>query len=87
MQNPTTATMGPARRDDIVAVCRAHDIWIIEDDVYTLDANGGLPPLAMLAHERTFHANSLSKTLIPPCELVVLLLHPLDFSLIPRING
>ncbi|WIE49837.1 PLP-dependent aminotransferase family protein [Pseudomonas sp. GM17] len=65
MQNPTTATMGLVRRQDIVAVCRRHDIMIIEDDVYTLFANPELPPLAMLAPERTFYANSMSKTLNP----------------------
>jgi len=65
MQNPTTATMGRARREAIVSVCRAHDIAIIEDDVYTLAADANLPPLAMLAPERTFYANSLSKTLNP----------------------
>lgn len=65
MQNPTTATMGRARREAIVSVCRAHDIFIIEDDVYTLAAEANLPPLAMLAPERTFYANSLSKTLNP----------------------
>lgn len=65
MQNPTTATMGRARREAIVTVCRAHDIAIIEDDVYTLVADAALPPLAMLAPERTFYANGLSKTLNP----------------------
>ncbi|HGH4624778.1 TPA: PLP-dependent aminotransferase family protein [Enterobacter hormaechei] len=65
MQNPTTATMSRARREAIVSVCRAHDTAIIEDDVYTLTADTRLPPLAMLAPERTFYANSLSKTLNP----------------------
>lgn len=65
MQNPTTATMSLARREAIVALCRAHDVWIIEDDVYSQSAVPGLPPLAMLAPERTFYANSLSKTLNP----------------------
>ncbi|WP_274381692.1 aminotransferase-like domain-containing protein [Massilia cavernae] len=65
MQNPTTATMGRARREAIVAVCRDHDIAIIEDDVYTLAADRKLPQLAMLAPERTFYANSMSKTLNP----------------------
>jgi DNA-binding transcriptional MocR family regulator len=65
MQNPTTATMGRARREAIVSVCRAHDITIIEDDVYTPVADSKLPPLTMLAPERTFYANGLSKTLNP----------------------
>lgn len=65
MQNPTTATMGRTRREEIVSICRAHDIAIIEDDVYTLTADANLPQLAMLAPERTFYANSMSKTLNP----------------------
>lgn len=65
MQNPTTATMSRTRREEIVALCRAHDIAIIEDDVYSLSADAQLVPLAMLAPERTFYANSLSKTLNP----------------------
>ena len=65
MQNPTTTTMGLMRRKAIVAVCRDHDIAIIEDDVYTLRADARLPALAMLAPERTLYINSLSKTLNP----------------------
>ncbi|ATI11034.1 MULTISPECIES: PLP-dependent aminotransferase family protein [Acetobacter] len=65
MQNPTTATMSRERREAIVSICRRHNVMIIEDDVYTLTANPELPPLAMLAPELTFYANSLSKTLNP----------------------
>ncbi len=65
MQNPTTSTMSRARRVAIAAICRARDVTIIEDDVYTLRADAMLPPLATLAPERTLYANSLSKTLNP----------------------
>lgn len=64
MQNPTTATMGERRRHDIADVCRKHDALIIEDDVYSLGSSG-FPPIAMLAPERTFYVNSLSKTVSP----------------------
>ncbi|MES0069684.1 PLP-dependent aminotransferase family protein [Mesorhizobium sp. M0074] len=64
MHNPTTATMGIGRRRDIVEVCRKWDALIIEDDVYSLGSTDH-PPLAMLAPERTFYANSLSKTVSP----------------------
>lgn len=69
MQNPTTTTMGRARREEIVAVCRAREVTIIEDDVYTLTNDDRLPPLAMLAPERTLYVNSLSKTLNPTLRL------------------
>lgn len=65
MHNPTTATMSLARREAVVAVCRAHDIAIIEDDVYNLGIDAEQIPLAMLAPERTFYANSMSKSLNP----------------------
>jgi len=65
MQNPTTATMSPTRRKAVVDVCRKHDIAIIEDDVYNLGSDPEVLPLAMLAPERTYYANSMSKTLNP----------------------
>jgi len=65
MQNPTTSTMTKGRRQEIVRICRAHDAWIIEDDVYTLRADPELPALASLAPERTIYVNSLSKTVTP----------------------
>lgn len=80
MQNPTTATMSLKRRKDIVVVCRSHDIMIIEDDVYTLSANPELPPLAMLAPERTFYANSMSKTLNPTLRIGGLVAPPAMYA-------
>ena len=65
MQNPTTATMGTARRQEIAEICRRHGIVIVEDDVYSLVPLPGRPPIATLAPERTFYVNSLSKTVSP----------------------
>ncbi|MFT4133448.1 PLP-dependent aminotransferase family protein [Labrys sp. (in: a-proteobacteria)] len=65
LHNPTTATMGAERRQDVVRLCRAHDVIIIEDDVYGIFAPAGVRPLACLAPERTFHVTSLSKALSP----------------------
>ncbi|QDO97110.1 PLP-dependent aminotransferase family protein [Ferrovibrio terrae] len=65
MQNPTTTTMSLSRRKAIVRVCIEHDVQIIEDDVYSLGGAPALPPLAMLAPERTLYVNGLSKTLCP----------------------
>ncbi|MBM9401492.1 PLP-dependent aminotransferase family protein [Gluconacetobacter azotocaptans] len=80
MHNPTTATMDARRRRDIVALCRRHDVAIIEDDVYACtepDADPQpLPPLAMLAPERTFYVNSLSKTLSPGLRIGALVVPP-----------
>lgn len=65
LQNPTTATMGLRRRQDIVHICRMHDVTIVEDDVYSIFAKSHLPPLAALAPERTFYVTGLSKALSP----------------------
>lgn len=71
LQNPTTRTMPMARRQEIVAVARRHEVTLIEDDVtssvaYAFDtAHRSLVPLAMLAPERTFYLNSVSKGLAP----------------------
>ncbi len=75
-QNPTTSTMGLRRREDIVRVCRDRDAWIVEDDVYTLEALAHLPQLAALAPERTLYANSLSKTLNPALRIGGLVVPP-----------
>lgn len=62
VQNPTTARMGAARRDQIVAIARRYDLQIIEDDCYSF-IDSDLPSLRALAPERVWHAGSLSKTL------------------------
>jgi DNA-binding transcriptional MocR family regulator len=63
--NPTTATMGKARREAIAAIARRHSVPIIEDDAY-----GRLPerppfPLASWAPELSWHIASVSKIVSP----------------------
>lgn len=69
LHNPTTATMGVGRREDLVAVARAHDVAVVEDDVYSLFTPPGLPTLAELAPERVAYVNGFSKTLNPGLRL------------------
>lgn len=73
LHNPTTATMGVARRQAIVDVCRRSGAWVIEDGVYTLGPPGA-PALAALAPERVFHVNGLSKSLGPGLRIGMLAL-------------
>ena len=61
-QNPTTARMGAARRADIVAVARRHDLQIIEDECYQLPDSDS-PALRALAPERVWYLGSLSKSI------------------------
>lgn len=65
IQNPTTATMSIARRAQIAQVAARFDLVIIEDDAYGLLPKEALPPIAMIASERTYYIASLSKCLSP----------------------
>lgn len=65
LHNPTTATIPLDRREAIAAIAREYDLTILEDDAYGRLAGNGLPPLAALAPERTYHIASLSKALAP----------------------
>lgn len=60
-QNPTTARMSEARREEIVAIARRYDLQIIEDDCYT-PAMPDLPALRAMAPERVWYIGSVSKT-------------------------
>lgn len=62
MHNPTGRTMGEKRREEIVAIARQYNLWIIEDEVYGSLRSSDLTPIAALAPERTFHVGSLSKS-------------------------
>ena len=79
LQNPTGRIMSPRRREEIVAVARKHDLWLIEDDIYAVYAGlGRPPPLAVLAPERTFHVSGVSKSLAPGLRAGYLVVPPGD---------
>jgi DNA-binding transcriptional MocR family regulator len=65
LQNPTTATMGLARRRDIVAVARAAGVPMVEDDAYGRLPETPFPALASLAPELVWHVATVSKCLSP----------------------
>ncbi len=64
-QNPTTAMMPEWRRQEIAEAARAHDLIVIEDDVYGYLADDRPPTIASLAPERTVYVTSVSKCLLP----------------------
>lgn len=76
LQNPTGATMGLERRRAVAQLCRAHDALIIEDDVYSIFAPPGLPTIASLAPERSFHVSGLSKSISPGLRIGTLVVPP-----------
>lgn len=76
IQNPTAITMPESRRREIVAIARARDLNLIEDDPYSLLAADAPPALAALAPERTYHVATLSKTLTPGLRTAFVVLPP-----------
>lgn len=60
-QNPTAASMSLERREAIVAIARAHDLQIVEDECYSV-VTSTIPTLRALAPERVWHVGSLAKT-------------------------
>jgi len=64
IHNPTTATMGAGRREQIAATIRRRDLLLFEDDAYgSFDPK--LAPVATLVPERSYLAATLSKCIAP----------------------
>jgi len=64
LHNPTAGVLPLDRRKAIVEIARAHDVTIVEDDVYgfLIDAP---PAFVTLAPERSIYVTSLSKSTAP----------------------
>ncbi len=71
-QNPTTATMGPARRKAVAEIIRKRGSVLIEDDVYG-PLEPQVSPIAMLIPERTYYAASIAKCIAPALRVAYLL--------------
>ena len=80
--NPTTAVMPEARRNEVVAVARAHGLALVEDDVHGLLPAQRPRPIAALAPERCYYLTSTSKTLAPGLRVAYVLAPP---AMIPRL--
>ncbi|MET0407772.1 MAG: PLP-dependent aminotransferase family protein [Hyphomicrobium sp.] len=65
IDNPTTATLPEARRQEIVTVARRYGVSIIEDDPYSVLQFDAPAPLAALAPDLTWHIATLSKCATP----------------------
>ncbi|MGB3643418.1 MAG: PLP-dependent aminotransferase family protein [Mesorhizobium sp.] len=75
-QNPFGFETGAERRKDIVEICRRHDAFIIEDDIYSIYAQTNARPFYELAPERVYYLNGLSKSLTPLVRVGVLVPPP-----------
>ena len=69
LHNPTAVSMPRERREALVEVARAADLFLIEDDVYGPLVEDRPPSLASLAPERVIHLSSVSKFLAPGLRL------------------
>ena len=61
LQNPTTGVMSVQRREALVAICRAHNLLVIEDEAHAVLVEDRPPPLSYYAPERSVLIGSLSK--------------------------
>ncbi|MCP8467021.1 PLP-dependent aminotransferase family protein [Pseudomonas sp. ZM23] len=61
LQNPTTGVLSAQRREAIVAICREHNLLIIEDEAHAVLVEDRPPPLSLYAPERSVLISSLSK--------------------------
>ena len=61
--NPTLATMPEERRRAIASIAESHGIIVIEDDIWGVLANTGLPPITSIAPDQAIYLASLSKSL------------------------
>lgn len=65
LQNPTSATLSPERRDALAELAQEHGLWIVEDDVHAFLPGTPHLPIAARAPERTLYLSSVSKCLEP----------------------
>ncbi|ERL49470.1 hypothetical protein BJB45_06735 [Halomonas huangheensis] len=61
--NPTSISMSEERREQLTALARQHDFWLLEDHVQYLPREDRGTSLLELAPERTLHVFSTSKVL------------------------
>jgi len=65
-QNPTTAIMSNARREQIAAIAEEFDFILLDDDIYGfLATDPATRPLASFAPDRSVYLSSLSKAVLP----------------------
>ncbi|MFY8208123.1 MAG: PLP-dependent aminotransferase family protein, partial [Caulobacter sp.] len=75
-QNPTAATMSPARRAAVVEIARAAGVTILEDDAYGLLPASPAPALAALWPDGVYHVATTAKALSPGLRLAYVVAPP-----------
>lgn len=59
--NPTGMVLDQNQLEELIALCRKHDLWLVNDEVYR-DLDGSMPSLSDL-YEKSAVTGSLSKTM------------------------
>ncbi|MFC7739142.1 PLP-dependent aminotransferase family protein [Roseomonas sp. GCM10028921] len=72
IQNPTTVTMPPERRQALAATAQRLGLRIVEDDAYGLLPSHPLPAIASFAPEITYYISTMSKVLSPALRMAYL---------------
>lgn len=83
LHNPTTATLGPERRNLVANIIQRHKTTLIEDDAYGF-LEPSVAPIATLIPERTYFAAGLSKCIAPALRVSYLLVPDADAEQIMR---
>jgi DNA-binding transcriptional MocR family regulator len=65
LHTPTATTMSEGRRHEIARIAVAHDLIIVEDDVFGFLPTARPRPLAAMAPEHTIFTTSVSKSMAP----------------------
>lgn len=65
VQNPTTAFMTEARREELAAVIRQHQLILMEDDTYSYTGDMGRTPMCARVPEQGIYLAGTSKMLGP----------------------
>lgn len=82
LHNPTTAVMPEARRKEIAAIARAHNLLIVEDDVHGLLPENAPRPISAFAPELSCYLTGTAKSLAPGLRIGYILAPP---PLVPRL--
>jgi len=88
LNNPTLSLMGSARRREIAALARRHNVTIVEDDPYSVLVPEAPPPLWSFAPERTCYLTSFTKTAVSGLRTGYLAApEPLIHRIVPRVRA
>jgi DNA-binding transcriptional MocR family regulator len=70
-QNPSGVTLSVPRREEIVEICRSHDVLIVEDNPYAQVRFEGepVPPLRSITEDGILYVGTLSKVFSPGMRL------------------